>query len=475
VTSGAGVARGVVLGDRYHLEQVIGQGGMATVYAARDRVLDRDVAIKLFPPVAEGDDDLLRHQAEMRMLAQLSHPNLVTLHDAGAAEAGGPLRQTYLVMELVQGPTLADRLQDGPLSPRHTARLGRQIAEALATVHASDVVHRDVKPANVLMVDREATTPDADDDAAAVTTGPIVKLADFGIARLGDGARLTMTGTTLGTATYLSPEQAAGGGIGPETDVYALGLVLLECLTGRKAFTGTVIEVAAARLNTSPAIPVGLGPEWVLLLTDMTRREADQRPTAADVARRLAVISGDAGSTGDVPVVAASVQGDHGSRASGADPAAATRDGAPAAGAASRVTRGLSSGDPLPASIPPRVPVAPARRRGEPGEPDGTQKLSSELIRAEAERSAQSPRERPAGATSTVPVDAALASGRRRRGGRRRWTLLLVAGLAVASAGTLVGAEVLGQDVGQAPSPAFPAVDGPSGDVLEDLERSVVR
>uniref|UniRef100_UPI00165E99AF serine/threonine-protein kinase n=1 Tax=Actinotalea sp. JY-7885 TaxID=2758576 RepID=UPI00165E99AF len=336
VTPGADVARGVLLDDRYRLEDVLGQGGMATVYRAHDLVLDRDVAVKLFPPVAEDAEDLLRHQSEMRVLAQLSHPGLVTLHDAGLAHAEGPMRQTYLVMELVDGPTLADRLAGGPLSPRRAARLGRQVAEALATVHAAGVVHRDVKPANVLLVE-PAGAGDEDPDAVS-TTGPIAKLADFGIARLADGARLTVTGTTLGTATYLSPEQAAGAPVAAPTDVYALGLVLLECLTGRKAFTGTMVEVAAARLNTSPAVPTTFGPEWADLLEAMTRRRPEDRPTAAEVAVRLADLVVDGVTTGEVATgLLATVALD----AAGAAPA----------------------GHAMPEAIPPLVPPPPPRHR----------------------------------------------------------------------------------------------------------------
>lgn len=280
----ADVARGVVLDGRYRIEDVIGHGGMSTVYRAHDEVLDRDVAVKLFPPTPDGDESL-RHQAEMRVLARLSHPNLVTLHDAGSAFAGRAAPQTYLVMELVPGPTLADLLATGPLSERQTARVGRQLAEALTAVHEADVVHRDIKPANVLLVRRETAEPDAHPDAH--TTGPLVKIADFGIARLTDGARLTMTGTTMGTATYLSPEQASGAEVGPPTDVYALGLVLLECLTGRKAFTGTVMEVAAARLTHDPVIPTALGRRWCDVLEAMTRRDPLARLTMAEVAERL--------------------------------------------------------------------------------------------------------------------------------------------------------------------------------------------
>ena len=180
-------------------------------------------------------------------------------------------------MELVSGPTLADLLRAGPLTRTATAVIGRQLAEVLDAVHAAQVVHRDVKPANVLFVEPVGT------DAVAAR----VKLADFGIARALDAARLTMTGLTMGTATYLSPEQAAGSAVGTATDVYALGLVLLECLTGEKAFTGAVVEVAAARLTTSPAIPASLGPDWAGLIAGMTRRDPDARLGLGEVARRL--------------------------------------------------------------------------------------------------------------------------------------------------------------------------------------------
>ncbi|EYR61870.1 hypothetical protein N866_14835, partial [Actinotalea ferrariae CF5-4] len=289
------VAHGVVLDGRYRIEDVVGQGGMATVYRAHDEVLGRDVAVKLFPPTPDSDE-VLRHQAEIRVLSQMNHPGLVALHDAGSAYAGGPLQQTYIVMELVPGPTLADLLATGPLAARHTARIGRQLAEAIATVHAADVVHRDIKPANILLVERASAI--REDPDAALTTGPIVKLADFGIARFADGARLTMTGTTLGTATYLSPEQATGAGAGPATDVYALGLVLLECLTGRKAFTGTVAEVAAARLTTDPPIPADVDPGWAALLRGMTAREPSARLTMVEAARQLGALGGGTGEPG---------------------------------------------------------------------------------------------------------------------------------------------------------------------------------
>lgn len=438
---GADLARGVLLDDRYRLEDVIGQGGMATVYRAHDVVLQRDVAVKLFPPVSEDAEELLRHQAEMRLLAQLSHPGLVTLHDAGAAHAGGPVRQTYLVMELVAGPTLADRLTAGPLSQRHVARLGQQVAEALSVVHGADVVHRDVKPANVLLVDRMPDAGHDEDPDAVVTTGPLVKLADFGIARLSDGARLTVTGTTLGTATYLSPEQASGGVVGPPTDIYALGLVLLECLTGRKAFTGTMVEVAAARLNTSPTVPAELGPAWVEVLRAMTARRPEDRPTAAEVALRLGAVAEDASRTGEVPTEATMAL-------------------------AHDATQAMPTKPGMPAAIPPRVP--PTRRRTAPDgveERDLTHQYSPDEVRAAAERSAQQPRLRPTAAdlAPTPPTP----SRRGRQAALAALTVLLL------GAGALTLTQLDGDAAPEVAPPEYPAVEGPLGDALDELQRSV--
>ncbi|WP_246169487.1 serine/threonine-protein kinase [Actinotalea subterranea] len=474
----ADMVRGVLLDDRYRLEDVLGQGGMATVYRAHDTVLGRDVAIKLFPPVAEHAEDVLRHQAEIRVLGQLSHPGLVTLHDAGSAHVGGPLRQTYLVMELVHGPTLADRLHEGPLSSRHAARVGRQMAEALATVHAAGVVHRDVKPANVLLVDRDGTQERASEDPAlALTTGPVVKIADFGIALLADGARLTVTGTTLGTATYLSPEQAAGGVVGPATDVYALGLVLLECLTGRKAFTGTVVEVAAARLTTSPQVPTAFGAAWAEVLSAMTRRRPEERPPAAEVAAHLAAILDAPVPAGDVPTGAMATAPSPHVALDAARPLAPT--GAldltgPEPAAPPAVTTGRSgaarAGE-RPAVIPPRA--APTRaeggqtgRAGSPGlPPEPTRRFAPEEVRATAERAAGEPRVRPT---------AAELARRDTRGRRRhRGAALAAVGVVLLGAGGLFTARVMTEEADRGTPPTYPSVDGTLGEALTDLQRSV--
>ncbi|MBO1750321.1 serine/threonine protein kinase [Actinotalea sp. BY-33] len=426
------VARGVVLDGRYRVEEILGQGGMATVYRAHDEVLGRDVAVKLFPPTPDADE-VLRHQAEMRVLARLSHPGLVTLHDAGSAYAGGPMHQTYLVMELVRGPTLADRLVAGRFPATHVARAGRQLAEALATVHDAGVVHRDIKPANVLMV--EAEEPEDESADAAVTTGPIVKLADFGIARFADGARLTMTGTTLGTATYLAPEQAAGAEVGPAADVYALGLVLLECLTGRRAFTGTVVEVAAARLTTSPQVPGELGSEWVSLLESMTARRPEDRPSMSAVAVALTALLGE--STGELSLVSADLDSTRAHPAPTEGPAA--------------------SEEPRPAVLRPAGPT----RRPEPA-------TETRPLRTGDVVAAQMRRTREAGGPG------ALEPGEERVDPPARWTaahtLLAALGIVV-----LLGiGMLLSRSTTSTPEPpTYPAVEGSLGDALDDLAASV--
>lgn len=273
----------IVVDGRYRLDGVLGRGGMATVHRAHDILLGRDVALKVFPEV-HGEDELMRNRAEVLVLAALSHPALVMLYDAGTDLRPDGGQQDYLVMELVGGPTLSERLRRAPLHHAQAARVGRDIAEALAVVHAQDVIHRDIKPGNILL-----TGPDALETGDAGE--PAVKLADFGIARLIDGTRLTMTGQTLGTVLYLSPEQARGEALAPSSDIYSLGLVLIECLTGRPAFAGTTTESAIARLVSPPRIPEDIDAELAALLTRMTLMTPDERPSADEVAAALAALA----------------------------------------------------------------------------------------------------------------------------------------------------------------------------------------
>lgn len=260
------VAGRTTLSDRYELHEVIGRGGMADVHRATDRLLGREVAVKVLRETAEDETDRARFSAEARTLARLSHSGLVMVLDAGISAA-----QPFLVMELVAGPTLSQACADGPLGPERVGVIGMQIADALAYAHAQGVVHRDVKPGNVLL------SPDGR-----------AKLADFGIARLiGDTVRHTRTGHAIGTAAYLAPEQVTGDEVGAPADVYSLGLVLLEALTGERAFPGPATEAALARLHRPPNVPASVPDAWRELLTAMTATQPSERPTADEVARRL--------------------------------------------------------------------------------------------------------------------------------------------------------------------------------------------
>lgn len=263
-----------VFGGRYRVTGTLGHGGMASVYRAVDEQLGREVAVKVFRigPVDHGER--ARAEAEIQTLAGLRSPALVTLYDAALDDPDG---DSYLVMELVPGSDLATRLREGALDPTTTAHVGAQVADGLAAVHAQGIVHRDVKPANVLLE----------------SDGSHVKLADFGIALLRDAARVTGTGTVMGTAAYLAPEQVMARGISGKADVYSLGLVLLECLTGRQPFPGSVVESATARLTRGPEIDQHLPTAWRTLLHVMTAQDPAERPTAAEAAQRLRALGYD--------------------------------------------------------------------------------------------------------------------------------------------------------------------------------------
>ncbi len=254
-----------VVADRYELGGRLGSGGMADVHRATDRVLHREVAVKVLRETADDETDRLRFTSEARTLAALNHRHLVMVLDAGTTAD-----QPFLVMELVEGPTLAQRAAERPLGAAEVAQIGAQLADALAYAHGQGVIHRDVKPGNVLLGKGG------------------VKLADFGIARLvGDTVRHTKTGQAIGTAAYLAPEQVLGADLTPAADVYALGLVLLEALTGERAYPGPATEAALARLHRPPHVPDTLLAPWPALLSEMTAIEAGDRPDAGEVAARL--------------------------------------------------------------------------------------------------------------------------------------------------------------------------------------------
>jgi serine/threonine protein kinase len=259
-------ASGRLLAGRYRLDDCLGVGGTAEVYQAVDIRLGRPVAVKVF---RSGTDAAgrRRFEDEAKLLARLDHPGLVTVYDSGSGDG-----DLFLVMHLVEGQTLGDVTADGPLPATQVADLGRRLAEVLDYVHSKGVIHRDVKPSNVLI---------AGDGR--------VFLADFGISRLVDAVgRVTSTGMAVGTAAYMAPEQVRGTEVGAAIDIYALGLVLLECATGQPAYTGNGVEAAVARLARPPHIPPGLPPKLAEALREMTAFDPRQRPTASRCVSLLA-------------------------------------------------------------------------------------------------------------------------------------------------------------------------------------------
>jgi eukaryotic-like serine/threonine-protein kinase len=250
-----------VLGGRYRITTLIARGGMADVFAAHDDTLDRTVAVKLLRP----RDDPGQFLGELLAQGRVNHEVVVRLYDAGCHDG-----LAYLVMEYVPGGSLRERIAEGQVPPGRCAEIGRCLAEAVDHAHRLGIVHQDIKPANVLLDD----------------TGN-VRLADFGIARLAESTRATGPDATLGTAAYLAPEQVAGEDVGPAVDIYALGLVLLEALTGRREYPGPTVEAALARLSRSPDVPTDLPDPWPPLLRAMTARDPAERPTAAEVAECL--------------------------------------------------------------------------------------------------------------------------------------------------------------------------------------------
>ncbi|MFP5071201.1 serine/threonine-protein kinase [Pseudonocardia nantongensis] len=265
-----------VLAGRYVLERLLGEGGMSRVFLARDRELDRTVAVKLLLRGAgEGadPDDLARLRDEARAAAGIDHPGVVTVHDVGESTAG-----LYVVMSYVPGETLAGRIdRAGPLPPEEVVRIGCAVCDALGAAHRAGVVHRDVSPGNIVL------GPDGD-----------VTVTDFGIARIGPGAGRTQTGHVIGTPSYLAPEQGRSTGeLDGRADLYALGCCLFAALTGRPPFTDPdAFAVVLAHLRDTPPRPSSLRAgiptalEEVLLRT--LAKDPDLRPPdAAALATQL--------------------------------------------------------------------------------------------------------------------------------------------------------------------------------------------
>jgi beta-lactam-binding protein with PASTA domain len=266
-------AVGQVLNGRYRLVELLGEGGMATVYRAHDTQLGRDVAVKVLRADYGRDPAFVtRFRQEAQSAAALNHPNVVNVYDYGM-ENGDP----FIVMELVEGGDLAQILRErGSLDPVAAARVAQQMADALDVAHGRGIVHRDIKTTNVM-----------------ITRAGRVKVGDFGIARAFSEAQITLPGTTLGSVHYFSPEQARGELVTSASDVYSLGLVLFEMLTGQRAWTGdSTGAVAVARLAGDPPLPSSLNPEVppaldAIVMAALARQPSD-RPTAGQLSHALA-------------------------------------------------------------------------------------------------------------------------------------------------------------------------------------------
>jgi serine/threonine-protein kinase len=277
---------GEVFADRYELEELVGSGGMSSVYRARDTLLERHVALKILHAHYNDDGEYVeRFRREARAVARLTHPNIVTVIDRGVADD-----RQFIVFEYVEGENLKELIErTGPLPVRRIVEIGLQMAHGLAFAHEHGLVHRDVKPQNVLL--NEAGE---------------VKVTDFGIARSLDVDHgMTLTGTVLGTSNYIAPEQANGRHVEPRTDVYSLGVVLFELLDGEVPFPGdNFVSVAMKHVNEPPPDLVERRPDVPPRLAAaidraLAKRPEDRFPTMDDFADELEVVLDELGPSGD--------------------------------------------------------------------------------------------------------------------------------------------------------------------------------
>jgi eukaryotic-like serine/threonine-protein kinase len=262
-----------VLGDRYEVEGVLGQGGMAKVFKGRDKVLGRPVAVKVLSPQFAGDDQFVtRFRREAQAAAALNHPNIVSVFDTGSQND-----VHYIVMEYVRGRTLRDAIRsEGPLLPERAAEIGDAVARALGAAHEAGLVHRDIKPGNIML-----------------TSDGEVKVMDFGIARTATGDTLTQTAAVLGTASYLSPEQAQGESVDGRSDIYSLGCVLYEMVTGRPPFTGdSPVAIAYKHVKDDPVPPSRVNPDVpddleAVIMKSMAKNAANRYQSADEMRQDL--------------------------------------------------------------------------------------------------------------------------------------------------------------------------------------------
>jgi len=350
---------GLILDDRYQLAEPIAAGGVGQVWRASDLVLDREVAVKLLrPEYADHPDTLERFRAEARHAGSLTHPCVARVYDYGNAGVTIP---PYLVMEYVNGPSLADMLAVDPVHPVLALDVAAQAAAGLDAAHRIGLVHRDIKPGNIL-----------------IGADGLVKITDFGIAHAAGSAPITGPGLVMGTTQYMAPERIAGGQATPASDLYALGILIYECLTGLPPFDGGTAEVMAGHLYLPmPPLPAGVPPELDELIARLTAKDpaarlSDAAQVAAIATRLRDVLAAEAGIAVASPAFAGATTGSHafaGAGLTAAPPASAgtavdvdalCTGPAPqhdAAGLAA--TTGLLDDRPAP-PLPPRQPGGPA-------------------------------------------------------------------------------------------------------------------
>ena len=259
--------------NRYRPLRILARGGSSSVYRGRDEILGRDVAIKLFNAGATAD--IRKQQEELRMLASLSHHGVVAVIDAGIDDSTPTDPRPFIVMELVRGITVRQAIAGRELSAREIGEIGFEIAEVLEYIHHRGVIHRDITPSNIMLV-----------DYGTQHSRPRARLTDFGIS-IDTLSHKNESEELFGTIAYVSPEQALNEPLGPASDIYSLGLVLIECFAREVAFPGTPVVSAVARMTRDPEIPPWVDARLAPILASMTLREPAGRPSAGALIEAL--------------------------------------------------------------------------------------------------------------------------------------------------------------------------------------------
>jgi serine/threonine-protein kinase len=344
-----------VISGRYQLGDRLGSGGMSTVYKAIDRVLERTVAVKVLAEHLSDDEKFVaRFRREALAVAKLIHPNIVQVYDTGV-----DADRHYIVMEYVEGRSGAQLLQTrGRVGPEAAVEIGVQSCSGLEYAHRQGIIHRDVKPGNLMVIGGPAGRRGAPASPQDPPTGDMtVKLTDFGIARAAEQTRLTQVGSVVGTAAYLAPEQARGEEATPASDVYALGVVIYQLLTGRLPWEGTSLaELAIRRENERPLAPSSYDSEVPDTLSTAVLRSLEADPALRYTTARELAAALRAGLTGTEPLLPDS---EASTRAMSRTPTSATRR-LPLEEPATAPTRRAPAPRPAPRARPAAPAPAPA-------------------------------------------------------------------------------------------------------------------